>query len=160
MSNNNYRLDKHLIKVGKHHLINVSDPNLNYLISPEPQILEPEPELLEPEPAMNDFNEIISTEPLNYSIGSPEPDVLNDTRKNLSYLQVKTLEEGVEWYRDMDPMIPDELLILMSRWSFGDLSTITKKQIKNEHKKAVKKGKKKTDINSIKIKRGPCILTF
>ena len=60
----------------------------------------------------------------------------------------------------MDPMIPDELLILMSRWSFGDFSTITKKQIKNEHKKAVKKGKKKTDINSIKIKRGPCILTF
>ena len=57
-------------------------------------------------------------------------------------------------------MIPDELLILMSRWSFGDFSTITKKQIKNEHKKAVKKGKKKTDINSIKIKRGPCILTF
>ena len=79
MSKNNYRLDKHLIKVGKHHLINVSNPNLNYLISPEPQILEPEPELLEPEPAMDDFNEIISTEQLNYSIGSPEPDVLINT---------------------------------------------------------------------------------
>jgi len=148
---NNYRLDKNLIKVGKHHLINVSDANLNYMISPEPQ----------PEPAMDEYNEIISSEQLDYSIGCPEPDISNcDTRKNLSYLQVKTIEEGIEWYRHLDPMIPDELLILMSRWSFGDLSTITKKQVKNEHKRAVKKGKKKGDINSIKIKRGPCVLTF
>ena len=52
----------------------------------------------------------------------------------------------------------------MARWNWGDLSTITKKQIKNERKKDKKKGKKAGLETGIKItkatKENPILLTF
>lgn len=123
----------------------ISTKPLDYCIKPLPEeVLEPEPELLEPEPE---------------SIGLIKGE-LPDTRKNLSYLQVKTIEEGTEWYRQLDPKIPDDLLGLMARWSFGDLSKITKKDIKNNRKKAKRKGKKDPYFSEIKIDKGEQIVTF
>jgi len=139
-------------------IINTRDNKLNYIVGEIPEDnksvkwvgdkvdygidfpkLEPEPE----NNAITDFKN-----------GLP------DTRKNLSFLQVKSIEEGIEWYRNLDPKIPEELLPLFARWNWGDLSTLTKKQVKNEHKKAVKKGKKKGEINSIKINRQPFVVEF
>ena len=106
---------------------------------------------------------------VDFSIGNEkilkeEDKPLPDTRKDLSFLQVKTIEEGIEWYRKLDPKIPDEILSIMARWNWGDLSTITKKQIKNERKKDKKKGKKAGLETGIKItkatKENPILLTF
>ena len=108
--------------------------------------LPPEPSLLEPEPALDEVEHNFNG--------------LEESRKNLGYFQVKSIEEGMKWYKDMDNKIPDCLLPLMARWSFGDLSTITKKQAKNQHKKAVKKGKHKTEVNSIKINRTPTLISW
>tara|TARA_R110002124_G_scaffold2209_1_gene14578 strand:- start:4021 stop:4497 length:477 start_codon:yes stop_codon:yes gene_type:complete len=96
---------------------------------------------------------------IDYSIGNKEV----ETKKNLSYLQVKTIDEGIEWYRNFDSKIPEELLPVMARWNWGDLSSITKKQIKNENKKD-KKNKKKKEKRGITItkstKENPVILNF
>lgn len=55
----------------------------------------------------------------------------------LSYIQIKTEEEGIEWYKKHYPKIPDDLLPIIARYSWGD--PITKKGIKNEKKKINKK---------------------
>lgn len=55
----------------------------------------------------------------------------------LSYILIKTEEEGIEWYKKHYPKIPDDLLPIIARYSWGD--PITKKGIKNEKKKIKKK---------------------
>ena len=101
---------------------------------------------------------------VDYGIAlEPEPELAEqqtDARKNISYMNVKNVEEGVEWYRKNDPRIPEELLGFMSRWSFGDLSTITKKQVRNERKKAAKRVKKKSMKCDIKYNKSPQIVVF
>lgn len=98
---------------------------------------------------------------LDYGLACVEPepeidsDCLSDPRINVSYMNVKNVEDGVDWYRNLDPKIPEELLSLMSRWSFGDLPTVTKKQIKNQRKKT-----SKTLKTEIKFESGPQIVVF
>ena len=152
MSDNTF--NKNLIKEGQYNALNTRDSRLNYVCGTKG--------------FENDIKtNLVSTDPIDYSIGKnpelePEAEFLDlpDTRMNLSFLQVKTIKEGIEWYRKLDPKIPEELLPLMARWNWGDLATITKKQVKNENKKAVKKGKSKTSINSIKIKKEPFLVSF
>lgn len=92
-----------------------------------------------------DMNELVSGDMCDYGmvnkkiIDKPEELEKVDSRKNLSYYQVNSVEEGIEWYRKLDSRIPEELLPLFSRYNFGDLSTMTKKQIRNENKKKKKK---------------------
>ena len=47
----------------------------------------------------------------------------------------------------------------MARWNFGDLSQITKKDIKND-KKRVSRGKKPKVIQGLQIKKGPIVVKF
>ena len=83
----------------------------------------------------------------------------SDKRKTLSFLNVSSVEEGVEWYRTNFPKVPEELLEPMARWNFGDLSRITKKDIKND-KKRVSRGKKPKVIQGLQIKKGPVVVKF
>lgn len=55
----------------------------------------------------------------------------------LSFLNIKTEEEGIDWYKVNYPKIPDELLPIIARYHWGE--PITKKAIKNERKKITKK---------------------
>ena len=67
----------------------------------------------------------------------------------ISFLQIKTEEEGVEWYKKHYPKIPDDLLPIIARYHWGD--PITKKGLKNEGKKIKKKLEKKGfEINNKK----------
>ena len=107
-------------------------------------------------------NNLIDINKVDYIV-QPEPkedEPLPETRKTLSYFQVKTINEGMDWYRNLDPKIPDCLLKPMAKWSFGDLSKLTKKDIKNMNKKNKKKNKKKQDIIDIKIDNTPQIISF
>ena len=77
-------------------------------------------------------------------------DVLNEARSDgkklhkdglpLSFIQIKTEEEGVEWYKIHYPKIPDDLLPIIARYHWGE--PITKKAVKNEKKKLKKKQNK------------------
>ena len=82
----------------------------------------------------------------------------SDKRDSLSYMSVNSVEDGVEWYRKNFPKVPEDLLPLMARWSFGDLSEITKKSIKNDTKR-VKQGKKPKQ-RGLEVKKGPIVVTF
>lgn len=55
----------------------------------------------------------------------------------LSFLQIKTEEEGIIWYEKNYPKIPKDLLPIIARYHWGE--PITKKAIKNEKKKIEKK---------------------
>jgi hypothetical protein len=54
----------------------------------------------------------------------------------LSFLQIKTEDEGIEWYAKHHPKIPTDLLPIIARYHWGE--PITKKGIKNEKKKIQK----------------------
>ena len=148
------RLDKKQIKYGKYNVLQTQDPRAQYLCGSKGD---------------TDFitlnEEFTPLERVDYGIGvEAEPEAeLPETRKDLSFLNVKTIEEGIEWYRKLDNKIPEELLPIMARWQWGDLSKITKKQVKNENKK-LKKKKKKEDKRGIKIrnstKENPVIISF
>jgi hypothetical protein len=59
----------------------------------------------------------------------------------LSFLQIKTEEEGMEWYANHYPKLPTDLLPIIARYHWGE--PITKKGLKNEKKKIKKKVEKK-----------------
>ena len=81
-----------------------------------------------------------------------------DKRDNLSYMNVNNIEEGVEWYKRNFPKVPDDLYPIMARWNWGDLSTLTKKDVKND-KKRVAKGKKPKNCG-FKMEKGNFVVKF
>lgn len=90
--------------------------------------------------------EMTSFDNLDYEVPA---DVLNEKCKYkkhkdglpLSFIQIKTEEEGIEWYKKHYPKIPDDLLPIIARYNWGE--PITKKGIKNEKKKIKNKLQKK-----------------
>ena len=132
-----------------------NDSKCNYLcgFSPEPEIIANNLEIVE----FDKVDYMISNEPepeLPIIKGMNENNT-NDKQKTLSYLSVKSVEEGIEWYRKEFPKLPEEILPLMSRWNFGDLKDETKKSIKNKRKKTNKKQKP-----VFKIEQKPVVITF
>jgi len=115
----------------------------------------PEPKLIA------ETTEIIDTNKIDYMLNNePEPEdyvsnEMKDKQKTISYLSVKSVEEGIEWYRKEFPKLPEELLPLMARWNWGDLSNETKKSVKNKRKKQAKKEKP-----TFKIEHKPVVITF
>lgn len=82
-----------------------------------------------------------------------------DKRSSLSFMNVKSVEEGIDWYRQNFPKIPEELLEPMARWNFGDLSQITKKDVKND-KKRIARGKKPKVCQGLEVKTGNFVVKF
>ena len=97
---------------------------------------------------------IIEMEKYDYEVPA---EVLNKTSKvkheeglPLSFLQIDNEEEGILWYSQHYPKIPDELYPIIARYHWGE--PITKKSIKNEKKKITKKlGKKGITIEHKKV---------
>lgn len=56
----------------------------------------------------------------------------------LSFINIQTEEEGIDWYMRHYPKIPTDLLPIIARYHWGQ-DPITKKNVKNEKKKIVKK---------------------
>ena len=85
--------------------------------------------------------EITDVSKYDYMIGDIGEDTTEDKRKTISFMSVNSIEEGIEWYKTQYPQIPDDLYPIMARWNWGDLGTLTKKDIKNDNKR-IKKGQK------------------
>lgn len=81
-----------------------------------------------------------------------------DKRNSISFMSVNSIEEGIEWYRQNYPQMPDDLYPLMARWNWGDLGTITKKEIKNDNKR-INKGKKPKQLG-LEVKTGTFKVDF
>ena len=68
----------------------------------------------------------------------------------LSFINIQTEEEGIEWYMKHYPKIPTDLLPIIARYHWGE--PITKKGVKNEKKKITKQlGKKGITIEHKKV---------
>tara|TARA_B110000503_G_C7170919_1_gene424233 strand:- start:1938 stop:2471 length:534 start_codon:yes stop_codon:yes gene_type:complete len=110
----------------------------------------------------NKIDYISSTDPsIDYNIVQQEKvdkEIEVDKRDSLSYMNVKSVEEGEEWYRQNFPKVPDELYAIMARWNWGDLQDVTKKSIKND-KKRISKGKKPKSV-AMTSKQGKFIVEF
>ena len=105
-------------------LHNESNPKLSYLMGKAEQ-----------------EKEYIDITKYDYEI---PPEQLNKTSKHkhteglpISFLQIKTEEEGIDWYANNYPKIPADLLPIIARYHWGE--PITKKGLKNERKKIIKK---------------------
>tara|TARA_R110000803_G_scaffold71894_1_gene135336 strand:- start:3 stop:494 length:492 start_codon:yes stop_codon:yes gene_type:complete len=82
-----------------------------------------------------------------------------DKRDTISFMSVNSIDEGVEWYKQNFPKVPEELYPVMARWNWGDLNTITKKDVKND-KKRIKQGKKPKVCEGLTSKQGNFIVSF
>ncbi len=133
----------HKLQNGNTYLNNQVDPKLSYMFG-------------KAEPEYNEFLSDIKS--YDYQVPA---EVLNKTSKvehkeglPLSFLQIKTEEEGIEWYAKNYPKIPEELLPIIARHHWGE--PITKKGLKNEKKKIEKKLHKQ----GLKREDGPVVLKF
>ena len=75
----------------------------------------------------------------------------------LSYLQISTVEDGTEWYKN-NSKYPDEVCEMLARYEWGDLKYTTKKEFKNLAKKTTRKKRKAKP--TFVVKRGPFVVSF
>ena len=61
-----------------------------------------------------------------------------DSIAPISFAQIKSPEQGEEWYRAKHPELPEDFYGIIARYTWGQ--PFTKKEVKNETKK-IKKGK-------------------
>ena len=104
------------------------------------------------------IKEYIETDPLDYEIPvetlNKNSKVKHERGLPMSFLQIKTEEEGVEWYKKHYPKIPNDLLPVIARYHWGE--PMTKKGLKNERKKIIKKAEKK----GIEVSKGKFSVKF
>ena len=116
-------------------------------------------------PEAEDYNpasvEWVSGEKLDYNLVAP----VSFERKPggcaglpMSYLKIKSVEAGTEWYK-ANSKYPDEVCEMMAKYEWGDLSRTTKKEFKNMKKKRAKKDKK-GQCPAFTVKRGPVVVPF
>ena len=141
-SGNTSYITEYKNKVGNHILHNELDPRLSYTFG-----------------NAVDKSEYTSLDKVDYKIPS---EILNKKCKfkehkdaiPISFIQIKSEEEGIEWYSKHYPKIPKDLLPIIARYHWGE--PITKKGIKNEKKKYEKKAQQK----GLKIEQKKVSLSF
>jgi len=115
---------------GNIHMINQLDPKLSYCFGDKEN---------KPLVGIDNYDYEIPAETLN-KLRTDDKEPHKDGLP-LSFLQITSETEGIEWYKLHYPKIPDELLPIIARYHWGE--PITKKSLKNEKKKIIKKAQKK-----------------
>jgi hypothetical protein len=126
--------------------ITSNDKRLNYLFVKKEDI---ENKIYKPK-------EYLDLDRIDYDVvvkkGEPETEdnvgTLDETRP-ASFFKVKTVEEGVDYYLNKNPDLPEDVAEIMSRYTFGvkepivkdDVTKKKKKKIKSQDKLEVKHGK-------------------
>lgn len=138
-------------------LDNHLDPKLSYII---PNTQEEGDEMINTETSSIDkYDYEVPAEVLNKIQGRDEGDkIYHKEGLPLSFIQIKTEEDGIEWYKEHYPKIPDDLLGVIARYHWGQ--PITKKGLKNEKKKIEKKLKSKGLEMKTSAPNNPFILDF
>ena len=115
-------VNEYISNSGNHHLVCETNDKLSYCFG------------------VNEEKENTSFDKFDYLIPA---ETLNETSKvkhteglPLSFLQIRSEIDGMEWYKKNYPKMPDELLPIIARYHWGE--PITKKGIKKEKKKIEK----------------------
>ena len=77
----------------------------------------------------------------------------------MSYLQIKTVEAGTEWYK-ANTKYPHEVCEMMAKYEWGDLKYTTPKEFKNLKKRTDKKQKRQQSTSALKVNKGKFIVEF
>lgn len=97
-------------------------------------------------PKDKNYNEVVDGLKMDYNIPRDEEAKNRGFQEDLpiSFLSIQDgeVEKGKMWYMNRFPKLPPEMADLLARYNWGDLKYQTKKKIKNDKKKALKKGKK------------------
>ncbi len=75
----------------------------------------------------------------------------------ISLAQIKSIEEGTDWFRSKYPNLPEEYWSIMAKYYFKE--PFTKKSLKNDLKKLNKKGKSK-QLQGLHILKGKFKVEF
>ena len=80
----------------------------------------------------------------------------------ISFLSIRDgeIERGKQWYLSQFNKLPDEIAELLARYNWGDLKYQTKKKVKNDKKKALRKGKKYEPLSNLEVKKGNFVVSF
>ncbi len=76
----------------------------------------------------------------------------------LSFLEIKCVEEGTNWYLQNRQDLPKGLAPLLSRYMFGDLKKYNRQQLRLLRRQREKKKKKKKE--GLKIDKGQYTINF
>tara|TARA_R110000824_G_scaffold340739_3_gene527236 strand:- start:7450 stop:8106 length:657 start_codon:yes stop_codon:yes gene_type:complete len=138
--------DLYKTEEGAIHLINNLDSNMSYDFG---------------KTKPNKYNEMTIINKYDYELSA---DFLNTQRSDgkelhkdplpISFIQIKTEQQGALWYKQNYPRIPDDLIPIIARYHWGE--PITKKSIRNEKKKIVKKTKQQ----GLKIEHKKVFVSF
>ena len=108
-------------------------------------------------------NHLIDLGKIDYNIPRDEEAIKKGIQEDLpiSFLTIKEgeIDKGKEWYLNRFPKLPEPMAELMAKYNWGDLKYQTKKKIKNDKKKAIKKGKKYEPL-AFKVEQGKFKITF
>tara|TARA_R110000751_G_scaffold12448_1_gene42731 strand:- start:2351 stop:2896 length:546 start_codon:yes stop_codon:yes gene_type:complete len=118
-----------------------------------------------PMPSYQKFNELTPKNKLDYEIAESKDKkelsikefqnrVINEEHK--SFLEIKNVKDGEEWYRQNFPKVPDELYPIMARWNWGDLKSHTAVSVKQD----IKKKQKKIAKQGFKVQQGNFVVKF
>lgn len=112
-------------------LINELDSNTNYIFGKNKL------ETSQHKSYLRNYDYEVPAEALNYG----RKEQVHKEGLPLSFINIKTEIEGVNWYREHYPKIPEDLLPIIARYHWGE--PLTKKSVKNERKKINKKASQK-----------------
>tara|TARA_Y100000593_G_scaffold91468_1_gene180307 strand:- start:1628 stop:2248 length:621 start_codon:yes stop_codon:yes gene_type:complete len=119
-----------------------------------------------------DLNQKVKKDEANYIDGSKmdyliprDEDAIRKGHKEdmpISFLSIKDgeIEKGKQWYLSQFSKLPDEIAELLARYNWGDLKYQTKKKVKNDRKKALRKGKKYEPLSNLKVNKGNFVVDF
>ena len=116
---------------GNTHMLNKLDDNLSYCFGNAEENSQEYTDI-----ANYDYE--LSADTLN-NLRTDKKDI-HTSAIPISFLQIDNELDGIEWYKLNHPKIPDDLLPIIARYHWGE--PITKKSIKNEKKKILKKAEK------------------
>lgn len=124
------------------------DPRLNFTYMKQPNI----------DNFHKDVDHLLDLDKVDYGLKLCDGDktFLSPTMP-ISLAQIKTIEEGTEWFKKKYPDLPSEYWSIMAKYYFKE--PLTKKQLKNELKKLNKKGKSK-ELKGLQIIQGKFKIDF
>tara|TARA_R110000765_G_scaffold261632_1_gene361639 strand:+ start:339 stop:878 length:540 start_codon:yes stop_codon:yes gene_type:complete len=128
LKNDTHFVNEYIGENGNHHLVSETNDKLSYCFGTAEE------------------KEVSSFDNMDYQVSA---ETLNKGRKEplhvdglpLSFLQITTELDGIEWYKKNYPKLPDELLPIVARYHWGE--PLNKKLLKKERKKIESKLQKK-----------------
>jgi len=115
------------------------------------------------QPIVKNYTELVDGSKVDYNIPRDEDAIKKGFTDDLpiSFLSIKEgeIEKGTAWYQNRFDKLPPEMASLLARYNWGDLKYQTKKKIKNDKKKALKKGKNYEPI-AFSVKQGKYFVNF